>query len=336
MTVSSAETDHILIVDDHSIQCASAQASLTSAGYVVTVAESADAAVRVFSQTPARLVLIALDTQSTSTERTLQQLRALPHGPAAALIVVIDDAADEARALQLGADDSWAWPASRSELAWRVRSLLRVKAHGQAVAPSELWRVQRDELLAMQRQREETLTLLVHDMKNPLSGVISNAEFLSTSDGLDAEQLSSAQDIVQASRRLHRMVLSLLDVSLSDQGQLSPSFESLDIGELLTETRATCSGRLRDKGLELAIQALPVFPRVRGDRDMLLRLMANLVDNAIGASQAGAVIEVLTFIRPDAVELRFCDSGPTLPAADLARLLEELTHSGPAAPERRS
>jgi signal transduction histidine kinase len=230
------------------------------------------------------------------------------------------------------------WPRSRAELLWRVRALLRLKreAPGPDVDGSELWRVQRDELLELQRRREETLTLLVHDMKNPLSGVISNAEFLCTGPELDAEQLASAQDIVQASRRLHRMVLSLLDVSLSDLGQLTLEPRPLDLRELVSETRATCSGRLRDKGVELVTIAPNAPPRVQGDRDMLLRLMANLVDNAIGASPAGAAIELAVVASPTDIDVHVSDSGPSLPPAELALMLDELSSSNVNEPKARA
>jgi signal transduction histidine kinase len=332
MTASTVDSVRVLVVDEHSAACALARSYLQSADYVVEFVSNIEALLPAFARASAQLVLLELTTSEEHTLTLLRELRALPGGEATAIVSVFAEAdpVAERRALEWGADDTWVWGLARSELLWRVRSLLRLKRQVPVAPASELVRIQRDELLTLHQRREDTLALLVHDMKNPLSGVISNAEFLVSGGGLDGEQQASAHDIVQASRRLHRMVLSMLDESLSEQGLLLPVHQPLEASALLTDVRAICSGRLRDKNVELRMLVAPRLPGLRGDRDMLLRLLANLLDNAIGASAVAGVIELAVSAHPDGIEFRVSDAGPTLSEPERRRLLEELSPRGVA------
>lgn len=321
---SSHEACRLLIASDRKEQRAQLQAFLESADYGVESVDSAAAAVRCRVR---QFDLVVLDVAGASEDvrALVGHIRESPLAADSAILLTLDEVAhdSDAHALQLGADDCMAWSAARSELVWRVRSLLRYRAAGLRGDHAQLLRMQREELLRLSRQREETLSLLVHDMKNPLSGVISNAEYLSTSDGQDEDQVACAQDILQASRRLHRMVLSLLDVNQSEDGKLHPMWKPIVVRELIDETHAACSARLRDKRVVLEVQCPDPGLTLSGDRDMLVRLLANLLDNAIVAAPSGSKVELQVRADNAAIELRVSDSGPSVPVAERAQLMAE-------------
>jgi signal transduction histidine kinase len=62
--------------------------------------------------------------------------------------------------------------------------------------------------------------------------------------------------------------------------------------------------------------------RVRGDRDLLLQLIANLLENAIRHSPRGAAIEIRVVRRDDRVEISVSDNGPGIPADMRAKVLQ--------------
>ena len=322
---SSFETCRVLIASDRTEQRVQLQAFLETADYEVESSDSDAAAVRC-ARDEYGLVLLEAAGGSECVLATLRRMRESPLAVRTAFLLALDEPSLEAQAqaLQAGADDCMALSAPRSELLWRVRSLLRYRAQGLRAAPAELLRLQREELVALSRQREETLSLLVHDMKNPLSGVLSNAEYLSTSEGLDDDQAACAQDILQASRRLHRMVLSLLDVNQSVDGRLRPVWKPIVVRELIDETHAACSARLRDKRVGFDIRCPDLGLTLSGDRDMLVRLLANLLDNAIVAAPSGTNVELVVHVESTALELRFGDAGPSVPASERAQLLSEV------------
>jgi two-component system, sensor histidine kinase and response regulator len=338
--MSAPEPSHarVLIVDDPSQQRERVWDGLEQAGYRVSFSDGENA-LRSFSRSPADLVLLSAALPGSDSFNTCQRLRELPGGDQAAIVLVgaADDPATAQRALDCGADDLLLPSSEPSVLLLRVRSLLRLKQRDeQRGRAAELLRAQHEQSLLLARQREENIALLVHDMKNPLAGVLSNAEFLATSTGLDDDQLSCTQDILNASRRLHRMVMSMLDVSQSEHGVLRPSAAQLDLTELVTAVRLQCAPRLREKSLTLTVVLPPEPVELEVDRDMLTRLLANLLDNAARHAPSGSSISLEVQTEGSAVELRVSDAGPSIPQAERSKLFESYLQGSDNAPRVRA
>jgi two-component system sensor histidine kinase/response regulator len=322
---ASVTNSHVLIVDQHPKTREIAQAFLEHAGYRVSLAAEPEAALRAFSQTPADLVLLDVAANASDGFVTCKRLRQLPAGEQAAIVFVTsqDDLGTQHKALESGADDFLMKPLQRTELLLRVQSLLRSKQlHEEHERAAERIRTQRDDLIRLQRQREEHIALLVHDMKNPLAGVLSNAEYLVSSRGLDSDQSDCAYDILNASRRLQRMVMSLLDVSQSEHGVLRPELTRVDLGELISNVRSQCAPKLRDKALTLTVVLQDEPLTLDADRDMLLRLLANLLDNALRYAPNGSSVSLEAHKDNGFCELRVSDQGPPIPEAERAQLFE--------------
>jgi signal transduction histidine kinase len=329
MMQPSIDSARVLVVCEQPASRELVEQLLDGTAYEVRGARPGESALTTIAQTRPHVVLFDGRGAEEATAATLQRSRELPEGRAAVCVYVIDaqDGKPAAiscrRALELGADDCLLRPLDRSELVLCLDAFIasdRIDARD--VRMIAALRSQRDELLRQQRRREETTALLVHDMKNPLAGVISNAEFLMSAPELDAEQRECAQDIVQASRRLHRMVLSVLDISHSQHGALEPRPTRLEVSELLRETERLCWLRLRDKDLTLTMQLAAERAFIDGDRDMLLRLLANLLDNAIRAAPIGSMIALCMTNEPSWIELSISDHGPRISEHDCALLFE--------------
>lgn len=324
----------VLLIDADLDRRLAMHAFLETAGFRVRAATAFDEGVLVCAQWAPDVIVLGACADRAGAQSCLGRLR--EQSVAAALLwCVVPEGLEHcstAELAALGADDCIRWPASRSELAWRVRAAASWKK-----APfserTDLLRFQVEELLRLQRQREQTLALLIHDMKNPLAGVISNVEYLCSvlddSPAGDPELPSCAQDIVQASRRLYRMVQSLLDVSQSEDGLLPLDPRSIPVRGLLQDARVSCRARLRDRSIELTLRCPSEPMELVADYDMLLRLLANLIDNAIAATPNGGEIELSAELQPDAIVLGVHDQGRGMAADDRARLQQ------PAAPEQR-
>jgi signal transduction histidine kinase len=327
MTEREPMQTRVLLVDPDLDRRIVLHAFLETAGYMVSAVGSTENVLQACKQARPDLIVVGGDAD-------VAQVEELPRAQSCAILACQPacSGADDASVEPPWADDCVQWPVSRSELLWRVRAVLRWRASGTSDR-GQLTRLQLDEVLQLQRRREQTLALLVHDMKNPLAGVISNVEYLrgTLTDGAsnDPELVSCMQDITQASRRLSGMVQSLLDVSQGEDGVLGLDVTCVDARALLEEAQSSCRARLRDKHLTLVVSCPDDNLALEADRELLLRLLANLLDNAISATPTGGTIELRVHARPDATELSVHDDGPGLPAAD-----RECLQAG-SPPERR-
>ncbi len=103
------------------------------------------------------------------------------------------------------------------------------------------------------------------------------------------------------------MISNLLDLSKADEGQLAPNPTSWDVRALVDEVLGELSvnAQARQVGLRSALQA----ERIHADRDLIQRVLANLVENAIRYSPREAAVTVTSQHVSDHTELRVIDVG---------------------------
>ena len=314
-------TEHVLVVEPAREERVQLQRSLETAGYRVSTVDAAEPALLAFQQAPPDAVLLDVVAPGFEAFATCRRLRQLPAGARAAILCLTPgpDSAAQDRALEAGADDCLAKPLHDRELLLKLRSLLR---HKQESAEYERIRSQRDALVRAQHLREETIALVVHDMKNPLAGVLSNAEYLVGSKGLNSDQTECARDILSASRRLHRLVMSLLDVNLREHGELTPSLGPVDLSEVVANAVHHAAPSLVDKQLRCTITGHNGPLQLRADRDMMLRLIGNLLDNAVRSSPFKGEIVIALAPQADAIRLEIIDRGGRLPPEYRTQIFE--------------
>jgi two-component system sensor histidine kinase/response regulator len=321
----NALSEHVLVVDPAREQRSLLQTCLETAGYRVSTADSGEPALRAFREGPADVVLLDVVAPGFEGFATCKRLRELPAGARAAIVCLTprSDTATHARAIEAGADECLTKPLPDRELLLTIRSALRLKHLADELARErDRIRAERDAALTEQRLRDETIALVVHDMKNPLAGVISNAEYLVTSKGLGPDQKECAHDIMAASRRLHRLVMSLLDVNLREHGVLTPALANVDLSELIRQARHQCALSISDKSLACFVVGTEAPLRMQGDRDMLARLLANLLDNAARSSPHGGEIRIEVERQTEVVELLVTDHGPRFSPDYRARMFD--------------
>jgi two-component system, sensor histidine kinase and response regulator len=322
----------ILVVDDNFQNREVAEGHLVGAGYMAIQAESGEQALTML-QTQ-RLDLILLDVLMPGLDgfETCRRIRALPGGRGIPILFLtaLGDLGTHKAALDSGADDFLTKPINRTELLIRVRSLLRIKELSDAqTRHMAVISEQRDALVAAERQKEELTALIVHDLKNPLSSILSNVQYALGQDGLGTDARDSLRDVLRASQSMVRMVMNLLDISRSEDGALVPRLSEFELPALLGEVCSEMERRIEDKDQKLTLVVAPDVREMTADRDLVRRIIENLIDNAYkyGPRRATIVIEasVLAHVggAADAVELRVRDQGEGIPVAFREKIFEK-------------
>ena len=128
-----------------------------------------------------------------------------------------------------------------------------------------------------QRLKDELASFVVHDLKNPLSAIMTTCELLSTG-GLDQQVEEDVRTVRDAASRIHRMVLDLLDLQVAEDGALQLEISSIPVTRLLADVARASMPRLAARRQQIQVGDGGSWT-VKADEPLLFRVLMNLVDN---------------------------------------------------------
>jgi signal transduction histidine kinase len=191
--------------------------------------------------------------------------------------------------------------------------------------------VERIDLLARVERLGERIAALesgladaAHDVRSPLQAVIGNAELLARDSSLTPRQRECAAAAARQALRAMQLAERILD-SAKRRDRTAVESRPLDLGKLLETAAEHGQSQARQRGVTLVANP-PVRPvELRGDQELLARLLENLVANAVRVTPRGGQVEVSGWrVSPKGVRLAVKDSGGGISSAELPKLLAGL------------
>jgi signal transduction histidine kinase len=304
----------ILVADDNAENRAVAKASLEDEGYEVLLANDGEQAVALFTQCSPDCVLLDIKMPKMDGIAACGAIRALPGGQDVPVVFVtaLRDVETFDRAQVAGGDDFLNKPYRTTELVVRVEAALRLRrVASERNALYAQVKHQRDDLQRLQLQKEQLAAFLVHDLKNPVNGIELQAEVVRRDPAGTERSRRAAGRIQDETRALMRMITNLLDISKADEGRLSPARAEIDLVALGNEVMETLQARAEGAGVTLVAEL--TVKVLRADRDLIRRLLENLVDNAIRHAPEGSAVRLEAARSDGGTELRVADAGRGVP-----------------------
>ena len=160
---------------------------------------------------------------------------------------------------------------------------------------------------------------VAHEINNPLTAIIANAQFLTEDLSPDEDAYQSAELIARAGERTARVVRRLLDFARQEEVE----HQRVDINASLREAMVLLDHQLSKAVVEVVTRLEPNLPSVTANADEIQNIWLNLLVNAKDAlaGQAGVRrIEVLSRQQGDQIEVSVTDNGPGIPTEQLPYL----------------
>lgn len=154
-----------------------------------------------------------------------------------------------------------------------------------------------------EKLRDDLYRLLIHDLKAPLAEVVANLDILSYSTTDDnREFLESAQ--IGCDRTV-RMISNLITINKIEDGKIHPSLEDVRIQSLIEEARSAITGLARIKNVNINTAIAEELPPLFLDRVLILRVLQNLLTNALSYTKAGTDITLGCHLLPQEKKVIF-------------------------------
>ncbi|HZR96119.1 MAG TPA: ATP-binding protein [Gaiellaceae bacterium] len=179
-----------------------------------------------------------------------------------------------------------------------------------------------EELRRLSALRADFVSLVSHELRSPMAAVIGAARTLQdrwrqlTPDQRDAFLALIADE----TNRLAALIGDVLDTSRIEAGTFSFSFTDVDLVRLVEDAVGTAA--IGQDEVRVTAELPDALPPVRGDRERLRQVLANLIDNAIKYSPAGEEVAVTALREDGVVRIAVRDRGPGIPS-DQQRVIFE-------------
>jgi len=314
----------VLVVDDNAPNRQLLRAYLESAGHEVIEAESGERAVEVAQTVLPDLVLLDVMMPGMNGFQTTTELKELANGFLPVILVTaLNDASSKLLGLRVGADDFVTKPVDRFEILARAGNLLKLQTNQRELDDRNR------RLVELQQFRAEMTSLIVHDLKNPLSVVMSNLDYAIEDPRL--AELPDVHDAIVDARSGARRALRLL-ANLADVERLEAN--RLVLTRVATTVRALVEPIVEQRERAFAARGVRVdlvLPEliVDGDVDLLTRAIENVLDNALRYVPAAGSISVSASADDErTVSIAIGNSGQAVPPAAREHIFEKYGQSG--------
>ncbi len=169
--------------------------------------------------------------------------------------------------------------------------------------------------------RRDFISNVSHELRTPIAAISALVETLELGDLEREEQAAFLSRIRGQTERMALLTSELLDLSRIESGAIHLEPQQVDLRSVVAEAQTAFASRL--EACDVRIDALPSeTPPIEADHSATVRIVTNLLDNALKFSPDGSTITVEIRDEHPLVAVEVCDDGPGIATQDLDRVFE--------------
>ena len=181
-----------------------------------------------------------------------------------------------------------------------------------------------EKLNELNQLKSNFISSISHELRTPLTHIRGYLEVLA--DGnlgeLSGSQIESIAAIIKAEERLEALIENLIQFSLAARGELSLRWDTVDLAKIATDAVQQSLHKARNKDIDLTTNITPGLPAVNGDRDKLLWVVYQLIDNGIKFTPEEGCVKVDVANANNTITVSVRDTGIGIPADRLDEIFE--------------
>ncbi|MBD2677440.1 MULTISPECIES: chemotaxis protein CheB [Nostoc] len=164
------------------------------------------------------------------------------------------------------------------------------------------------------RSKDEFLSMLSHELRNPLNALLGWAQLL-RSHKLDEETITQGLQAIEHSAKVQaQLIEDLLDISRITSGQLRLDLELIELSIVVESALNLVSLSAESKNIQIESRLEPSTRKILGDAVRLQQVILNLLSNAIKFTPSGGRIEVLLEYIGEEAQIQVNDTGKGIKA----------------------
>ncbi len=187
------------------------------------------------------------------------------------------------------------------------------------------------ELKRLDQLKTDFVNMVSHELRSPLTTIAASIQMVAS--GMMGSTNSEQGEALQMAKvnidRLARMINDLLDVSKIEAGKLELRRARVDLAGLIEEVCRSFEPLARERGLQIRRKLPPLPVETIIDRDKILQVFINLMNNALKFTSQGYV-EISAEIQNKQVQCRVADTGPGILPEDLPKVFSKFAQFGSA------
>lgn len=180
---------------------------------------------------------------------------------------------------------------------------------------------EREELKRAVMSRDDVLSVVAHDLQNPIN-VISIAANMLMQRSPDASARRSIERITRGAQRAARMIRDLLEVNAIESGRFSVQRRRMEPADLILCALESQQSLAADASVIIASDLSPELPLIEADEERLLEVLENLIGNAIKFTAPGGSITVGAMQRGSEILVSVKDSGAGIGGEELPHIFD--------------
>jgi two-component system sensor histidine kinase GlrK len=180
-------------------------------------------------------------------------------------------------------------------------------------------------LKQVDKMKSDFLSVMSHELRTPLSSIQEGTNLLLEGIGgkITERQEKLLTIIAEEDKRLINLVNSILDLSKMEAGMMKYNFEQGHIIPLIKRTLVEITPIVKAKNIKFKGNFSDDLPSVEMDKEMITRVLRNLLGNAIKFTPNGGIIDISVGKQDGWIEASISDTGPGIPEDDFETIFDK-------------